>query len=303
MSLRSSRRRSGCPSVPVVLAWGQAEEALALAAHRHRWGLRPHVAALYRALRDHSDVPVARAELAICVLEELGLVEDGALVADTPRTDLRRSTTFGEAERLLAEGLAALGAAVPHRSSRRAESAVPLRRGHGGDPPNERPYDRRPRRAQDRSFAGAAWPSTPTARAPPVQHADLDRARAPAAGRPLRDRRGARGGRRGADRPRARRGGVPLRVRAPRRPAPQVRRGLHRPPGRRREDLRRHAARHRDARRGAAARHRRGHVGVAGGGRPRSSARRSRASSTASRSSPASRSSRATSSRPRTTAR
>jgi single-stranded-DNA-specific exonuclease len=103
----------GLPEVPVVLAWGQAEEALALAAHQHRWGLRPHVAALYRALRDHSDVPVARAELAICVLEELGLAQDGALVADTPRTDLRRSATFGEAERLLADGLAALGAAVP----------------------------------------------------------------------------------------------------------------------------------------------------------------------------------------------
>jgi hypothetical protein len=71
------------------------------------------VAALYRALRDHSDVPVARAELAICVLEELGLAQDGALVADTPRTDLRRSATFGEAERLLADGLTALGATVP----------------------------------------------------------------------------------------------------------------------------------------------------------------------------------------------
>ena len=46
----------------------------------------------------------------------------------------------------------------------------------------------------------------------------------------------------------ARRGGVRLRLRAPRRPAPQVRRGLHRPPGRRREDLRGHAPRHRDAR-------------------------------------------------------
>jgi hypothetical protein len=103
----------GLPDVPVVLAWGEAEEALALAAHRHRWGLRPHVAALYRALRDHSDVPTARAELAICVLEELGLAEDGVLVADTPRTDLARSATFAEAERLLDAGLRALGAAAP----------------------------------------------------------------------------------------------------------------------------------------------------------------------------------------------
>jgi single-stranded-DNA-specific exonuclease len=98
----------GLPDVPVVLAWGEAEEALALAAHRHRWALRSHVAALYRALRDHSDAPVPRAELAICVLEELGLVEEGALVADTPRTSLERSATFIEAERLLAAGLRCL---------------------------------------------------------------------------------------------------------------------------------------------------------------------------------------------------
>ena len=55
-------------------------------------------------------------------------------------------------------------------------------------------------------------------------------------------------------------------MRAPRRPAAQVRRGLHHPPGRRGEDLRRHAARHRDAVRGAAARHGRGHERLARGG-------------------------------------
>jgi single-stranded-DNA-specific exonuclease len=99
----------GLPDVPVVLAWGAPEEALALAAHRHRWELRSHVAALYRALRDSSDLVLPRAELAICVLEELGLVEDAVLVADTPRTQLERSSTFAEAERLLAVGLAALG--------------------------------------------------------------------------------------------------------------------------------------------------------------------------------------------------
>ena len=43
----------------------------------------------------------------------------------------------------------------------------------------------------------------------------------------------------------ARRARVRVRLRAPRRPAPRVRRGLHHPPGRRREDLRGHAARHR----------------------------------------------------------
>jgi single-stranded-DNA-specific exonuclease len=103
----------GLPEVPVVLAWGEAEEALALVAHRHRWDLRPHVAALYRALRDHSEQPTPRAELAICVLEELRLAEDGVLVADTARTDLAHSATFSESERLLAAGLEALGAAVP----------------------------------------------------------------------------------------------------------------------------------------------------------------------------------------------
>ena len=97
--------------------------------------------------------------------------------------------------------------------------------------------------------------------------------------------------------------GVPLLLRAPRRPAAQVRRGLHHPPGRRREDLRGHAPRHRDDLRGAAARHGRGHERVARGRRRPRSARRSASSSTASRSSPASRSRAATSSRPRTTAR
>ena len=102
----------GLPEVPVVLAWGAPEEALALAAHCHRWSLRPHVAALYRALRDSADLALPRAELAICVLEELGLVEDGVLVADTPRTQLERSASFSEAERLLAMGLEALGEPV-----------------------------------------------------------------------------------------------------------------------------------------------------------------------------------------------
>lgn len=98
----------GLPDVPVVLAWGPAEEALALAAHRHRWDLRPHVAALYRALRDGTEAPVARAELALRVLEELGLVQDGALVPDAPRTELEHSATFREAARRLDAGLAAL---------------------------------------------------------------------------------------------------------------------------------------------------------------------------------------------------
>ena len=89
----------------------------------------------------------------------------------------------------------------------------------------------------------------------------------PAVGR-VRDRRGARGRVGDADRSQEGRVGVRLRLRAPRRPAAPVGRGLHPPPGRRGEDLRRHAARHRDALRRDAARHRRGHVGVAGRGAP-----------------------------------
>ena len=93
----------------------------------------------------------------------------------------------------------------------------------------------------------------------PRSPADLTRDRARAARRSVRDRGGARRGGRAPGRPELRGQGVRVRVRAPRRPAPPVRRGLHRASGRRREDLRRHAARHRDAVRRAAARHRRGH--------------------------------------------
>jgi single-stranded-DNA-specific exonuclease len=100
----------GLPDVPVVLAWGEAEGAVALAAHRYRWELRPHVAALYRALRDGTDLAIPRAGVAILVLEELGLVEDGVLITDAMRTQLERSSTFAEAQRLLAVGLDAFGA-------------------------------------------------------------------------------------------------------------------------------------------------------------------------------------------------
>jgi single-stranded-DNA-specific exonuclease len=98
----------GLPEAPVVLAWGEAEEAIALAAHRHRWELRPHVAALYRALRDQSETPVARSELALRVLEELELVEDGVLVEAAPRTALEYSQTFLAAADRLEAGLRGL---------------------------------------------------------------------------------------------------------------------------------------------------------------------------------------------------
>ena len=149
-----------------------------------------------------------------------------------------------------------------------------------------------------RSTASSIPSSTRSGRSPPTSPSS-----SAAAPRPLRDRRGARRRRRAGDRPRPGRARVRLRLRAPRRPAPQVGRGLHRPPGRRREDLRGHAPRHRDAVRRAAARHRRGHDGVASTRSASSSARRSRCSSTASRSSRASPSQSATRRRPRTTAR
>jgi single-stranded-DNA-specific exonuclease len=98
----------GLPDVPVVLAWGEPEEALALEAHRYRWELRPHVAALYRALRDGTALTLPRAGVAMLVLEELGLAEDGVLVSDALRTQLDRSATFVESERLLAAGLRGL---------------------------------------------------------------------------------------------------------------------------------------------------------------------------------------------------
>ena len=114
-------------------------------------------------------------------------------------------------------------------------------------------------------------PEAHDAGAPRRAHRD----RAPAARRPVRDRRGARRRRGGRDRPRARRGRLPVLLRAPRRSAAQVRRGVHRPPGRRGQDLRGHAPGHRDAVRGAAARHRRGHERVARRG-PRALRRRGR---------------------------
>ncbi len=92
------------------------------------------------------------------------------------------------------------------------------------------------------------------------------RVRAPPARRPVRDRLRARRRHDDPDRPRARGRGVRVRLRAPRRAAAQVGRGLHRAPGRRRPHLRGDAPGHRDALRGAAARHRGGHLGLDRGG-------------------------------------
>ncbi len=88
-----------------------------------------------------------------------------------------------------------------------------------------------------------------------------DAARARAARRPVRDRLRARRRGRRVRRPQRGPAQLPVRLRAPRRPAPPVGRGLHHAPRRRGQDLRRHAPGHLDAVRGAAARHRRGHDG------------------------------------------
>ena len=122
-------------------------------------------------------------------------------------------------------------------------------------------------------------PQAPRARR---DHRGADRRAARAARRPLRGDRGAQVRARRADRPRGDRARLRLRLREPRRPGAQVRRGLHHPPARRRADLRRPAPRHRDALRGAAPRHRRGHQRQPRRGRASASATRSPSSSTAS---------------------
>ena len=220
------------------------------------------------------------------VLAELGLVT------------VDRDDRDGSRRRHRADGARALGG-VPRvgRAARRGPVAA-RGRAHGGDgrvaggggrPGLGYPWtmaSEADTRTGPRATGGRSRPPVTAERAPVGERRAHRRARAgrprrshrdraPAARRPVRDRRGARRRRGGRDRPRARRGRLPLRLRAPRRPAAQVGRGLHHPPGRRGEDLRGHAPRHRDAVRRAAARHRRGHERVARRG-PRALRRRGR---------------------------
>ena len=116
-------------------------------------------------------------------------------------------------------------------------------------------------RIEQAALAAAEGRRGRAAAAPESEHV-----RAATAERPVRDRLRARRGLRRGDRPRARPGRVRVRVRAPRGPAAEVRRGLHRAPGRGGAHLRGHEARHRDAVCGASARHRGGHLGVDRGG-------------------------------------
>ena len=90
---------AAAPGPLVHLVYGASEIAFALAVLEHRLDLRPHVAAVYRALRDGRPLdprdPVVTAR-ALRVLVELGLVEEGALsVRPRPeRTELERSPAY-----------------------------------------------------------------------------------------------------------------------------------------------------------------------------------------------------------------
>ena len=110
-------------------------------------------------------------------------------------------------------------------------------------------------RARTRSRKGGGADASPSERRPvgtlehpqvgtPGRRVEPDRARARSCSATCsRSSRSTPARPRVADRPRrASSAGVRVRLRAPRRPAPQVGRGLHRPPGRRGEDLRRACA-------------------------------------------------------------
>ena len=195
--------------------------------------------ALEAALRgDRASAPAAaRPGALLRVLVELGLVDarPGDATVTVPPAQRTRAGAVGvvprragildEGRRWLTAGDSTGGLKAPTTAGRDGERR---RVAHARRPPST--HAERARRAPGRARRRSRRPG------------------APAALRPVRDRRGAR--RRGGapDRPRPRRGGVRVRLRAPRRPAPQVGRGLHRAPGRRREDLRGHAPGHRDAR-------------------------------------------------------
>jgi single-stranded-DNA-specific exonuclease len=88
---------AAAPGPLVHLVYGEPEIAYALAAHEHQYDLRPHVAAIYRALRDgrgiagHDPVIAARA---LQVLEELGLISGLSVREGAPRTELESSPAY-----------------------------------------------------------------------------------------------------------------------------------------------------------------------------------------------------------------
>jgi single-stranded-DNA-specific exonuclease len=108
----------------IHLAWGEAELRLAVHVLERRYGLRPALVELYRALRsgdadlDGVLAPYgpALAGRLLRVLVELGLVAVDrdtrrAIVLESQRTDLERSAAFQGSERRLREGVAWLTSA------------------------------------------------------------------------------------------------------------------------------------------------------------------------------------------------
>ena len=277
-----------CAPAPGSPTWPGARLSYALPSRctSCEYGLRASLVALYRALRHGSGRPVR---------------SSSACSAATARTVARRGLPGGSCAccRGAWSSSASTGICRPWRSRGRAPTALerspafrvyPAIRGWTAIPEQRKSSTKRLSRAIGRGDAGAGGRSgngdRPTATASTVLASD----RRASTASPIRRRARGRAAelspferrllgdlfaiveehaesRGGAGRSRPGRGGVRLRVRAPRRSAPPVRRGLHHPPGRRGQDLRRHAARHRDAVRGAAARHRRGHQRLAGRGR------------------------------------
>jgi single-stranded-DNA-specific exonuclease len=132
----------------VHLAWGAPEWEFARRVLTWELDLRPHLAAVYRALRgapEHGGEALAAllrgtappprtgalGGRLLRVLEELRLVGvDRAplavrVVADPPRTALERSPTFQTCARRLADGVAHLDALAPHAAGPVARQAAP----------------------------------------------------------------------------------------------------------------------------------------------------------------------------------
>ena len=283
------------------LAWGEPELRFAQQMHELEYGLRASLVALYRSLRlrgrvtgeelEHllrGDGPHGRpARLAARLIRVLAELELVSLDRDLPA--LAIAGDCADRARALG-GVQGLCTAIRGRTTIPEQRKSSPRRLSRARPEGRRG---RRRRAEDGDAGRRCSPSRgrrSTGSRIPTPTATVERSELTATERRLlgdlfaiveeHAHESA-----AVDRPRPGRGGVRLRLRAPRRPAPALGRGLHHPPGRRGQDLRRHAPRHRDAVRGAAARHRRGHLAPRSRRCRRRSARRSPGWSTASPSS------------------
>jgi single-stranded-DNA-specific exonuclease len=88
---------AAAPGPLVHLVYGEPEVRYALAAHEHQYDLRPHIAAVYRALRDGRSIAghdPAVAARALHVLEELGLISGLSVHDGAPHTDLQSSAAY-----------------------------------------------------------------------------------------------------------------------------------------------------------------------------------------------------------------